>query len=179
MERDPSYIVDIIGAVVTATNTELKSDPASYLSTSGRNINYIYGDRDEINKQMQLLSQGIETKKTKYPLIALVMPFAETEGELLQVTIDRLIIATVTPQNMLFPERYEQFFKPVLYPILYEFLKQLTYKTVESDWLTYPFTKMDIPKVVPSEKDGLVNDFVDAIVLQDLRFKIFSPFNCN
>ena len=178
-DLNPIYVVDIIGTVVSATDTELKTDPASYLSTSGKTLNYIYGDRDEINKQLQLLSQGNNSKLTKYPLIALVMPFPEVNAELLEVTLPRVIIATVTPQTLLFPDRYEQFFKPVLYPVYYEFLNQLTHVTVESDPATYSFTKMDVPRVVPNEKEGLTNDYVDAIVISNLKIKIFTPLNCN
>lgn len=177
-DLNPIYVVDIIGTVIAATDAELKLDPASYLITAGKTINYIYGDRDEINKQLQLLSQGSNSKNTKYPLIALIMPFTEVNAELLEVTLPRLIIATVTPQTLLFPDRYEEFFKPVLYPVFYEFLDQLTHVTVENDPANFSFTKMDVPRVVPNEKDGLTNDYVDAIVISNLKFKIFSPLNC-
>lgn len=173
MPELPVYIVDIIGSAVANTNTVLRSDASSYLSVSDRNIQYIFGDQEEINKQLQLLSQGTESKITKYPLIALVMPFPETiGGEYLRVDIERMFFATVTGKDELFGTRYVNYFKPVLYPIYYEFFNQLSHFTVEGDPNTIYRKKTDVPRVVPSGSDGLTNDYVDAIVVSNFNFLI-------
>jgi hypothetical protein len=182
MTRNPVYIVDIIGSVVTAADASLKEDLASYLSTSGKTINYIYGDNDEINKQMQLLSQGTNSKAKRFPLIALIMPIKIVDGELWQVPLMKLVIATETNADLLFPDRYEQSFKPILYPIYYELMEQLMRKTVQSDIQAVEPSVTEVPKYVPvaegNKKDGIVNTIVDALVIEISTALIFSPFNC-
>lgn len=165
----PVYVVDILGAAASNANTELRKDAASYLSVNDKNILFVPGDRDEINKRLQLLSGS----GGKYPLIALVMPFFETiGGEYLSVRIERLIFATVTGQAELFSTRYTQYFKPVLYPIYYEFFNQLMHFTVEGDPNKIARTKADVPRIEPSLTEGFTNDIVDAIVISDLSFLI-------
>lgn len=163
----PLYIVDVMSNAADNTNTEIRKDESSYLFVNNKNIQFIYGDRDEINKRLQLLSSG------KYPLIALVMPFKEeVGGEYLNVVIDSLIFATVTGQSELFSTRYANYFKPVLYPIYYEFFNQLSHFTVEGDPNSIKREKMDIPRIEPSTSEGFTNDFVDAIVVSNLNFLI-------
>lgn len=173
MPELPVYIVDIVGNAVTNANAVLRANASSYLAVNDKNIQYIFGDQDEINKQLQLLNQGTESKITKYPLIALVMPFPETiGGEYLQVVIERLFFAMVTGKDELFGTRYSTYFKPVLYPIYYEFFNQLSHFTVEGDPNSIHRKKMDVPRIVPSAADGLTNDYVDAIVVSELNFLI-------
>lgn len=181
--RNPVYVVDIIGEVVTATDAALKEDDTSYLSTSGRTLNYIYGDNDEINKQMQLLSNGSGLSKIKkFPLVALILPLRINDGEMWQVPLMKLVIATETDANLLFPARYEQSFKPILYPIYYELMEQLTRKTVAGDPQAIAPDITEVPKYVPvvqKEKvDGIANTIVDALVIE-INNSFFSPLNCN
>jgi hypothetical protein len=180
--RNPIYVVDIIGAVVSATEAALKEDPTSYLSTSSRVLNYIYGDNDEINKQMQLLSQGKDSKSKKFPLVALILPLKIIDGEYWQVPMMKLVIATETDGGLLFPDRYTQSFKPVLYPVYYELITQLTYKSNQSDPANFPPSVTEVPKYVPTvqkdKTDGIVNTIVDALVIEIPNTKFFSPLNC-
>lgn len=169
----PVVVVDIIGSVVADTDAALKEDPQSYLSTAGKTLNYIYGDREEINKVMQDLNQSITLRTTKYPLVALIMPFPEELGEYNRVNIGRLIFATATGQSELFSTRYTQYFKPILYPIYFKFFEMLARYTVEGGDPNQIYRrKMDVPRIVPSATDGIVNDFVDAIVVMNLNFFI-------
>lgn len=169
----PVYIVDILGSAVSNANTQLHADPTSYFSVKDKNIRYIFGDRDEIDKQLQLLTNNPDGLGGKYPLIALAMPFPETIGEeYLKVNIERLIFATMTGREELFSTRYTSYFKPVLYPMYYKFFEQLSHYTVESDPNRIYRKKMDVPRIVPNATEGITNDFVDAIVVSDLSFLI-------
>jgi hypothetical protein len=183
MTRNPVYIVDIIGTVVSDTDVSLKEDPASYLTLSGKTLNYIYGDNDEINKQMQLLSQGTNSKAKRFPLIALILPLKIKDGELWEVPNMKIVIATETNADLLFPDRYKQSFKPILYPIYYELMEQLMHRTVDSDIQAMGPSITEVPKYVPviqKEKvDGIVNTIVDALVVEISKTLIFSPFNCD
>ena len=173
MANLPVYVVDIMKAAAAATNAALRADVDSYLATTNKNINFQYGDKDEITKQMQLLTQGTTSKNTKYPFIGLVMPFTEKRGVefYADVTFPRIIIATVTGADEDFNKRYESYFKPVLYPIYYELLNQLmrvpgiVISIADPDHIDH--TKMDVPKIIPKES-GL-NDHVDAIVISNMR----------
>lgn len=173
MPNLPVYVVDIMKAAAVATNVSLRADASSYLAVSNKNINFQYGDRDEIIKQMQLLTQSTTSKNTKFPFIGLIMPFTEQRGVefYANVTFPRIIIATVTGADEDFNKRYDTYFKPVLYPIYYEFLVQLmrvpgiVVAIADPDHIDH--TKMDVPKIVPKES-GL-NDHVDAIVISNLR----------
>lgn len=181
--RNPVYVVDIIESVVSATDAALKEDAESYLSTSGKTLNYIYGDNDEINKQMQLLSQGTNSKAKRFPLIALIMPIKINDGELWEVPNMKLVIATETNAELLFPDRYEQSFKPILYPIYYELMEQLMRTSVQSDIQAVKPSVTEVPRYVPTEQakkiDGIVNTIVDALVVEISSTLFFSPFNCN
>jgi hypothetical protein len=182
MNRNPVYVVDKIGEVVSATEAALKEDPSSYLSTSARVLNYIYGDNDEINKQMQLLSQGKDSKQKRFPLVALILPLRVIDSELWEVPLIKIVIATETNENLLFPARYEQSFKPILYPIYYELITQLSYRTVASDPQAIKPAITEVPRYVPvvqqNKSDGIVNTIVDALVIEISNTKFFSPFNC-
>jgi hypothetical protein len=181
-DRNPVYVVDKIGEVVSSTNDALKEDPTSYLSTSARILNYIYGDNDEINKQMQLLSQGKDSKQKRFPLVALILPLKIIDGELWEVPLLKIVIATETDENILFPKRYEQSFKPILYPVYYELITQLSYRTVESDPQAFRASVTEVPKYIPvvqqNKTDGILNTIVDALVIEIQNIKFFSPFNC-
>lgn len=171
----PIYVVDIIGEVVSAADAALRADATSWLATNDKHITYKYGDREEIITRMQQLTNATYPK---YPFIGLVMPFQESRGASVgyyeNVTFKEIIIATVSNKTDDFPARYTKWFKPVLYPIYYEFLNQLARHknnpgSAEVD--TIPHTKQDVPNIVPT--DSKLNDYVDAIVITNLqvRFK--------
>ena len=109
---------------------------------------YLYGHPVEITHRLAL-KDGHQTEKfQKYPLVFLLTDFEESHGESLiqeYVVSPTILIIHKTDKNYIAPERYENVFKPVLYPY-YESLKFYIHKspgliTIDGDLVQH--TKTD------------------------------------
>jgi hypothetical protein len=142
--------------------------------TLRKSINYVYGRQSQIIQKLQEMNDSINYKDAKYPLFAVYMDFPEKRGNgyYANLMLPKLIIATLTvPTN--YPSiRYSENFKPVLYPIYYEFLHQLARHPfiVEQDENDIPHTKWDRVGTLPIGTD--TNDYVDAIEVNNLSLTI-------
>lgn len=170
-KAEPLYIVDIIGEIVNAADAVL-------YPTLQRHILYQYGRSIQIQKKLQELNNGIipEIKNSKYPLFALFQDFPESfsTGYYCTVTFPKIVIAVLTTSTDDPPKRYSQTFKPVLYPIWDEFLRQAVRhkNVVGNDPGIISHTKWDRPGTQPAadpSKGSNFNDFVDAIEIQNLQ----------
>ena len=168
MKTPPLFIVDIIGQVVAATDAVL-------FPTLNRHILYEYGRSIQILRQLQLLNQSITQKDAKYPLFALFQPFPEDGGAGYYATVKfpKISIAALTQNTDSVATRYEKTFKPVLYPIYQEFLRQLCRhpNIVASDPGAISHKHWDVPgsdQGSEQVKGTNFNDIVDAIIIQDL-----------
>ena len=167
----PLYIVDIIGEVVAATATKL-----------GRPILYQYGRSIQILTELQKLNDSTTGKGTKYPLFALFQDFPEdnsgSSGYYCTVRFPRVSIATWTQSTDTPVKRYAQTFKPILYPIYEEFLRQLMKhkNIVGNDPGAIPHVKWDRPGTQP--EGGNLNDYVDAIEIQNLQLNFKQIKTC-
>ncbi len=170
MEKAPIYIVDIIGEVVQAVNAAITT------SLPDVTINYTYGRSIQILKKLQDLNNSTTKKNTKYPLIALFQDFPETRGRndfYAEVRLPKIVIACLTKSTDEPPTRYEKNFKPLLYPIYYEFLRQITkHKNIvaSKDINTIQHTKWDRPGTQPEGQN--MNDILDAIEIENLTLTI-------
>jgi hypothetical protein len=182
MTRAPIYVVDEIGTVVSAV------DALTSVSI-GKHINYMYGHPLEIINRLQLLTNSVDQKQraSKYPLVALFQDFEEQVGKEPGVYSEvslHMIIANITEPQFITEQRYEKNFKPVLYPIYQELLRQIASPSqklffVEDEELIQ-HTKIDR---VYWGKQGLYggtanpfNDFLDCIEIKDLRIKFFNEY---
>jgi hypothetical protein len=162
MTAAPLFIVDIIGEVVAATAAKL-----------ARPILYEYGRSIQILTKLQLLNDSKTTKGTKYPLFALFQDFPEdnsgNSGYYCTVRFPKISIATLTQSTDPPIKRYAATFKPILYPIYGEFLKQLMIheNIVGNDPGAIPHVKWDRPGTQPEGAN--LNDYVDAIEIQNLQ----------
>jgi hypothetical protein len=180
--RSALYIVDEIGAVVAAI------DAVTY-PLIGKHINYMYGHPLEIINRLQQLTNSVDQKQraSKYPLVALFQDFEEGIGKQIGVAAEvslHMIIANITEPQLITEQRYEKNFRPVLYPIYQELLRQIaspSQKTffVEDEELI-AHTKIDR---VNWGKQGLYggaantfNDFLDCIEIKDLQIKFFNEY---
>lgn len=170
MNAAPLFIVDIIGEVVAAADAVL-------FPTLGKHILYEYGRSIQILTELQKLNDGITTKNGKYPLFALFQDFPEdnsgSSGYYCTVRFPKISIATLTQSTDTPPKRYAQTFKPILYPIYEEFLRQLMRhkNIVGNDPAAISHIKWDRPGTQPEgDKMGSnFNDYVDAIEIQNLQ----------
>jgi hypothetical protein len=172
MAAPPLFIVDIIGEVVAAVDAVL-------YATLNKHILYEYGRSIQILQKLQSLNDGITstTKGSKYPLFALFQDFPEDSaggsGYYCTVRFPKISIATLTNSTDPPPIRYTQTFKPILYPIYEEFLRQLVRhkNIVGNDPAAISHIKWDRPGTQPEgDKMGSnFNDYVDAIEIQNLQ----------
>lgn len=171
MVQPPLYVVDVIGEVVAAVDAKLNG-------ALGKHIVYQYGRSIQILAELQKANGGITAgARAKYPLVALFQDFPEKMGDngyYTSVRFPKIVIATLTQSTDPVPKRYEQTFKPILYPIYQEFIRQLVRhkNIVANDPGAIPHTKWDRPGSQPAADKTLAanfNDYVDAIEIQDLQ----------
>lgn len=177
----PLYIVDIIGEVVEKTSEKL-------LSKLGIPILYEYGRSIQILTVLQERNQmptGVDPMaKQKYPLFALFQDFPEdigSGGYYCTVRFPKISIATLTNSTDPAPKRYALTFKPILYPIYYEFLKQCAKhpRIVQTDPGAITARKWDRPGTQPEKgQGGNFNDYIDAIELENLELTFFQNKTC-
>ena len=164
------HLTDILGTTVTATATAL-----------GIDIQYMFGDVQEVVTKLSIMSKESTTVKKKYPLIALFTDIPETRGERTdvqsRVVIPTLIIATFTSKNYHANERMEKSIKAKLQPIYDEFMKQIE---LNEDFLVLSEMLIKHTKInrlswgqsAIFTVNNLGSDFIDAIEIQNLELMI-------
>lgn len=163
----PIIIVDIINEVVQAMDVVL-------FPKLGKHLDYQPGRSTQIQTELQKIVTGIiaSTKAGKYPLVALFQDIPEnrgTSGYYSTVTIPKISIAVLTVNTDPVLKRYDTNFRPTLYPIYREFLRQLCRhrNIVANDPNAIPHTKYDRPGSQPEGQN--MNDYLDAIEISNLQ----------
>lgn len=165
IESPPIYVVDVIKEVVQATSQKVYGNPLA--------IDFQPGRSDQILKELLKINQSIatSTKAGKYPLVALFYDFPQSKTGFYaySVTLPKLSIATLTNQNDKLLDRMNKTFKPILYPIYYEFLRQLCRhkNVVGNDPDAFNHNLWERPGNQP--EGGNMNDYLDALELQGLQ----------
>jgi hypothetical protein len=185
----PVYIVDLIGSVVQAVIAEVlaqiqAAELAALGSTNITTINYQYGHFRELIVTLAQWDTDPSLRMGKYPMIYVVQDFVEHRGKLAGVYADlslQVIVCHQTEADYKITDRYAKVFKPVLYPIYYSFLKNLALSNMtfpsSPDLIShdkYDRSFWGTSKVVGSggTDRSVLNDFVDAIDIQNLQLKI-------
>lgn len=174
-------IVELIGGVVAKVNTAVLPKLQAYQSTI-IGVNYLYGHPVEIANTLVEWSKGNDNKK--YPLIALLQDFPETMGTVgidADVTL-RVLIANRTQNTYKAAKRYEVNFKPILYPVYEEFIKQLKRSGFTIGY-NNPHTKIDrlywgTDTFFGNGAANQLNDYADCIEIQNLKLIINENLNC-
>jgi hypothetical protein len=190
LNTTPTYLVDIIAAVVAAVQSEvlgtIQANETAVLNSASRiqKINYQYGHPRELIQTLSQNDLSPQFNQLKYPLIYLYMDFREQRGRTPGIYADTQLnfaICHQTEGDYKAADRYVNVFKPVLYPIYYSLMKQLTKSplTVQGDQDMLQHDKWDrmfwgTSKVVGGggTDRSYLNDFVDAIEIQNLALKI-------
>lgn len=175
MEKKPVYITDIIGEAVSAANTALRTKADSWLTVNNFNINYVYGAENHVVQALR----NIGNRGGKYPMIALMMPVRTVRGNSNgfygEATLPAIYIATLSDNQRLPPAKYMDNFKPILFPIYYEFLNQLAkHRDVinvgGADRIMH--TLSEYPADVTDKANTIFTDFLDILALTDVSFTI-------
>lgn len=180
----PIAVVDLFTPIVDRISTKLLPQ----LMIADPNITgvwYKYGHPKEIIELLgsQSLSPSVSPKR--YPLIALFQDFAEIKGELGYDSKVKLhmIIASRTDNSYRAEQRYSKNFKPILYPIYEELLRQLTLPktgfTVYGD-TTIKHVKIDrlywgnkgLEQLGDGKVKNVFNDWLDVIEIKDLELTV-------
>lgn len=174
IQAPPIYVVDVIKEVVERTAIQL------YGASTG--IDFQPGRSDQILKELLKINQSIAsgTRAAKYPLVALFYDFPQDKGGAyyISVTLPKLSIATLTQSNDKVLDRYDKTFKPILYPIYYEFLRQLCRhkNIVGNDPDAFNHKLWERPGNQP--EGGNMNDYLDALELQGLQLTFKTVNSC-
>jgi hypothetical protein len=187
----PVYVVDIIEEAVAATSAavlaKIQANETEALGeTMIQQLSYYKCSFDELIETLNQLDQSGEERYKKYPLVGLMRDFREQRGREAGIYCEvnlRIIIAHQTVNTYKEQDREQKVFRPVLYPIYYELMRQLAYhkmvfqfgpdeirhdKTDRAYWGTRQQQGTD---------KNMLNDYVDAIEIENLTLKINFP-NC-
>ena len=184
MTTQPVYIVDIIGDVVQKTQAAIlaaiQANEAAALGTTNiQAINYQYGPFEELIETLAQYDTDINLRNQKYPLIYLVTDFKEQRGRQAGVYADtRLNIAIChqTEPTYKSAERKAKVFAPVLYPIYYQFMEEITKHSMtmagSPDMLQHDKTDRYYwgTRELGTSRNKLA-DYVDAIEIENLQAK--------
>lgn len=183
MEKAPVYIVDIIGEVVAATDAALRAKSDSWLTLNDRHINYVYGSESHVTQRLlEIGSNPNKSGTAKTPLVALMMPISTkrgySNGFYGEANLPWIYIAERSDNTRLPPAKYADNFKPILFPIYYELLKQLARRTDVinvggADFLSH--TLWEYPAEVTAKANTIFTDFLDILAIQGLSFTIKQP----
>ncbi len=152
------------------------------VSANAPPVYFDYGNEIEVMRNMAMKDNSISHRDRKYPLIWLVMDFAERYGDIdeyeyCQLANIQFVIAVNTKATYTVRERMERSFKPKLYPIYAEFLRQLSESGYFSNADSLEHEKIDRPYWGRLDGNGngtanLFNDTVDAIQLKIPRLNV-------
>jgi hypothetical protein len=180
MRKNPVYVVDVLEDVVNAVNAVFVASFAAQLQDDISAVYYQHGHPLEIIDNLTRMTQNRTASAKKYPLIALFQDFDETTKRIDLYTEVQLhiIIATQTNPNYLAQERYTNTFKPILYPVLEEFLYQIELHPGIEPFNNYEYTKTDRlywgRNGLYGNEKNVFNDYIDAIELTNFHLKIIN-----
>jgi hypothetical protein len=143
-------------------------------------LNYQYGDVEELNQTLIQYNQTPDFAAKKFPLVWLMQPFTILRGEKgFYGSVDglKIFIINSSVQAWKAPERMANNFKPVIYPIYRELMKQLDrHKAFESSYhRKHKFTDR---YYWGEAQQSVLNDVVDCSEISNIELKIKDNPNC-
>lgn len=148
---------------------------------------FMHGHPIEISNRLNRKNKGVYQYR-KYPLIAVFQDFEERISDELGVygnAMPTVAIMNITDSNLYTEDRYILNFKPVLYPLYYQFLREI----VDSGYFVLrspkkiPHTKIDRvfwgtrlertgDNQIQGGKEAHHDDYIDAIELYNMNLPI-------
>lgn len=142
-------------------------------------VHFDYGHYTDI--QERLIAKGKTNKSERYPMIWLIEDYRtrHLQEGLTGISDLKIMILHLSKNTVTREWREENVFKPILYPIYYEFLKQIK---LNGNFLVYDETKIQHdeikrphwgdPKLYKNES-YLFTDVLDGIEITNMQLKIF------
>lgn len=170
--NNPPYIVtDVFTEIVATVSAELETPVYSH-----------FGYVNELNETLIQYNESPALFDKKFPLVWLAQPFTITHGKNVGLfgEIDelRLFIIKDTDKNWKATERMENNYKPVIYPIYRELVRQLV-RSKKFAWYPAPDTYKITDRYYWGESQGnVLIDNVDIMELRISNVKIHNNKNC-
>ena len=166
--NNPEYIlVDELATIVTAVKTALALPV----------LNYQYGYVNELKETLATFDKTVTYSVQKFPLVYLVQPFTITRDSYRyfgKANGLEIFIINETVQDKKAPARMTDNFKPVIYPIYRELLKQIS--------LARCFQETTVSNIVhkttdlyywgEEQKEKMINDVFDCMYVNGLNLNI-------
>jgi len=164
------YIVKMFEYIATDVQT-----------ATGIQVHYEHGHPVEIDNILAAWSKTPDNSKVKYPMIALFQDFDEVVSEDPRFASDvrlELIIATMTLPSYTAPQRMENTFVPILYPLYHQLMVSIASSGYFSGvaYKPAPHTKTD-RMFWGRNKKAVFGDYVDAVHITNLSLKV-KKFSC-
>src|SRR5699024_10136423 len=172
-------IVDLFGDIVSKVSNALVNDFQA-LDSHISGVHYQHGHILEIVDLLTQKDQSQTYKYDKYPLVALLQDFPE------RITVDsnrfveanlNILIVKSTLEEYTADKRYDENFKPFLYPIYNELLKQINKSAYTLTYSPYRIRHTKIDRLFWGRQGrygntaNIANDKLDAIEIQNLNLK--------
>jgi hypothetical protein len=171
-----NFIVDDIGKVVEAMRGAVFTDEFGPEFVAKEIPYYKYGHRVEISRILDEMNRNPTQQNKKYPLVALRLDTTEEISNGIWHFNLNIAIVNYTKQEYNAAQRYDQVFKPVLYPLYLRFLEALKQSGLffwPGDQAFPPHKKIDRLFWGTTGAEGnikkIFNDPLDAIELIDLK----------
>jgi hypothetical protein len=169
--NNPEYIlVDELKEVVSKVKTALNIPV----------LNYQYGYVEELNQTLDQWSKSKDHAQGKYPLVWVMQPFVINRGDKgVYGSVEglKIFIITGSDQNLKAPQRMEQKFKAIIYPVYRELMNQINrHKAFESSYSRkHRFTDR---YYWGEAQQRVLNDVVDCSEISNIELKIKDNPNC-
>lgn len=176
----PVYIVDIFQEIVQKVSIKMLPQ-LQVLDPDITGVHYLYGNYTEIQRRLIDQSKSNTEQYSRYPLIALIEDFAIDKGKKLlgfygEVNLQFMILYHTNP-DAYSEKRMTDVFKPILYPIYYEFLNQIVKSRKFNLYSDKSIDHKDIkrPKFGREGEYGndgyILTDILDGIEIKNLLLK--------
>jgi hypothetical protein len=178
------FWVDIIGDIVN----DVRNDTDKPASLDALEPYYDYGHGLDIVNKLSQKDRSTTEKFNKFPLIALIQPFTEPNGDDMTVrssTNDMNIVIVQNTKPEIHPdERYDLNFRTILYPLYDLLMKHIVksgyFKDVEEGLVVHD--KVDRPywgrEGLYGGEANMLNDAVDAITIENLQLDLLILNQC-
>lgn len=181
--KQPVYIVDIFRGIVAATSAALLTQlqAADPLITG---VHFDYGHYTDIRNRITAKEGNPAEKQDITPLIALFEDFRITKGQagIFGIAGLKFIILHSSDKGYTRQQREDLIFRPILYPVYWEFLRQIKL----SGKFMYYGTELSHDQInrphwgdpeLYGNKGYLLNRVLDGIELDRIELKTYLP-NC-
>lgn len=181
--NNPEYILTDVFKGLAANATVNLASVLAAISASAQ-VNFFYGYVTELNTTLDQLSKSAPGVVKKYPFIWLEQPYTVNRGiaNWYGSTTLRLFLVMESNVNYKAADRMQKVYKPILYPIYRELMKQIHESPVfiSPGLDRIPHLKTDYYYFSdPTGKKAVFSDVVDCLCISGLKLNINSNPNCN